>query len=419
MQLYLIAQDYPGLVDGIIPVISFPDMTSTVPSVTDCGLLNHAFDASKNSWTEEQKAAVSGFATFQTCRGWGAFGDTRWPILDARRFCDRVVPLEIIYDPIDNPKGLRCDLYDSDVNVLGRDPGTGFARRPLDNVGVQYGLVAFNSAKIDAEKFIELNATIGGYDKDGNIVPVRTEADADALRVAYRDGLVLTGGGGLNKLPILDWRPYSDDGADPHDDFRSFVTRARLIAANGNADNQVIFVDRRYELPVLYANDNWKDADARFVDRERDLVSQMDRWLDNIAADDTAAPLSEKVARAKPAGLADGCRATDGEKIVERAIYESPSRCNHLYPPHGDPRLAAGAPIADDILKCALKPINARDYVRTVTGDQIRRLQEIFPTGVCDFTKPGVGQEVTRVVWRQYNSLGSESVYAESATRSH
>jgi len=399
MQEYLIAQQYPGLLDGIIPVISFPDMTSTIPSISDCALLEHAFKLSKKSWTEAQKAAVSGFATFQTCASWGAFGDNRWPLLDVTRFCAPEIPREAIYDRVSNPKGVRCDVYESEVNVLGLDPRSGFTRRPLDNVGVQYGLAAFNSGKIDAEQFLELNELVGGYDEDGNIVAERTLADEGALRLAYRRGLVLTGGGGLQSIPILDWRPYSDDGADQHDEFRTFVTRARLIAANGNADNQIIFVDSRYELPLLYLNDNWNDPDARFVGPERELVALMDRWLDNIAADDFSGPLSERVVRNKPKNLIEGCRATDGERIVEPEGHNPSGKCSQLYPPHGDPRLIAGAPSADDILKCALRPIDVHDYVHAMTPDQLRLLDAIFSQGVCDFSRPGVGQEIARAAW--------------------
>lgn len=41
------------------------------------------------------------------------------------------------------------------VNVYGRDPATGFARRPFDNVGVQYGLAAFNAGAIPFEQFAD------------------------------------------------------------------------------------------------------------------------------------------------------------------------------------------------------------------------------------------------------------------------
>jgi len=58
----------------------------------------------------------------------------------------------------------------------------------------------------------------------------------------------LTGGGGLSQIPIIDWRSYRDDLADEHVRFQSLVTRSRLIAASGNADNQVILVDPRSDV---------------------------------------------------------------------------------------------------------------------------------------------------------------------------
>ena len=61
-----------------------------------------------------------------------------------------------------------------------------------------------------------------------------------ALRLAYDTGRVNAGGGSLGAIPIIDSRPYLDPTGDIHDSFRSFVTRARLVAANGRADNQVI-----------------------------------------------------------------------------------------------------------------------------------------------------------------------------------
>ena len=49
------------------------------------------------------------------------------------------------------PDDILADLIRS---AHGRNPKTGFARRPLDNVGVQYGLVAFNAGAITAEQFL-------------------------------------------------------------------------------------------------------------------------------------------------------------------------------------------------------------------------------------------------------------------------
>ena len=55
------------------------------------------------------------------------------------------------YDPVKNPRGVRCDVYDHTINAYGADPATGFARRPLDNVGVQYGLGVLKSGVITVD----------------------------------------------------------------------------------------------------------------------------------------------------------------------------------------------------------------------------------------------------------------------------
>ena len=54
------------------------------------------------------------------------------------------------------------------MNLLGRDPDTGFARRPVDNTGVQYGLLALRSGTITVEDFLDVNRDAGGYDIDGH-----------------------------------------------------------------------------------------------------------------------------------------------------------------------------------------------------------------------------------------------------------
>jgi hypothetical protein len=224
MQQHLIAQNYPGLLDGITPSLSYSDITTVMSNVVDCSLLAHAFDTATQVWTEEQKTAVSGFATWGTCaRVWNRSFTPAWVLATS---CDTVVPKSLVYEAKTNPTGVRCGLYDNQVNVFGRDPKTGFARRTLDNVGVQYGLMAFNAGKITAEQFLELNQNIGGFDQDGIIVADRSKADPIALRTAYETGRVNSGGGSLGSIPIIDYRPYVDPTGDIHDSFRSFATRA-------------------------------------------------------------------------------------------------------------------------------------------------------------------------------------------------
>src|SRR5262249_43819640 len=147
-----------------------------------------------------------------------------------------------VYDPVANRAGARCGIYDNQVNSFGRDPATGFARQPLDNVGVQYGLVAFNSDRIDAERFLELNARAGGFAIDGNLVAARTTANPEALRLAYRTGRVNSGGGALSSIPIIDVRNYRDPTGDIHDRVRSPAMRARLVAATSGSANHVVLM---------------------------------------------------------------------------------------------------------------------------------------------------------------------------------
>ena len=379
MQQHLIAQNYPGLLDGITPAASYPDTVTLVSPVTDCSLLAGAFERSKFQWSDDQKTAVSGFATWGTCESWiRANFSPGWVQPGA---CGAAVPRDQVYAPETNPDGVRCGLHDNQAHVYGRDPDSGLARRTLDNVGVQYGLTPFNAGRISAEQFLELNENVGGYDADGAIASTRSAADPQALRTAYRTGRVNSGGGSLGSIPIIDGRRYRDIKGDIHDRVRSFVMGARLARANGNSDGRVMLTNAGAEV---------------------NPVRLMDQWLDNIAKDSSAGSAAEKIASAKPAGLADACWTAAGEKIMEPARFGEAGRCNEIYPAHGDPRIVAGAPLANDILKCALKPVDPKDYQQSLTPDQATRLRAIFPGGVCDYRRPGVGQAPVEGTWLRY-----------------
>ena len=145
MQQHLISQNYPGLLDGILPASSYPDITTVIPSTVDCTLLARAFDSGGQSWTDDQKTAVSGYATWKSCSSWMRFFSPGWLTAGT---CPPAVPT-LVYNPTTAPTGTRCGIYSNEVNVYGRDPSKGFARRALDNAGVQYGLVAFNAGTIE------------------------------------------------------------------------------------------------------------------------------------------------------------------------------------------------------------------------------------------------------------------------------
>jgi hypothetical protein len=90
----------------------------------------------------------------------------------------------------------------------------------------------------------------------------------------------------------------------------------------------------------------------------------------------------------------DACwRVDNGERVNEVATFDGDGVCNDLYPKTPTPRIAAGGPVADDILKCQLTPTEEFDYGNLVLSDLERsRLNALFPDGVCDYSVQGVGQ---------------------------
>ena len=388
-QNHQIADNYPGLLDGIIPGCSFPDVISgTVPFVTDARLLNHYFSETATvPFTEEEQRAVTGFLVLNTMPNVSRNAGR----ITVGEYCPDVLPEASRYDPETNPGGARCDVFDHAVNVLGRDPETGFARRPLDNVGVQYGLGALNAGVITPEQFLDLNARVGGYDRDGNFQADRTVGDPEALSAVYETGRVTHGGGGLATTPIIDYRAYSDDreNGDVHVRYHSFSMRDRLRRANGRTDNHVMLVeDDRYG---LYST-------ASPVARE--ALRQMDAWLGALAADESSDPAIERVVRARPADLVDACWSRDDDpvKIAEPMVRGS-GRCEALYPSAPGPREVAGAPIGSDVLKCQIKPLDSDDYDVSLTAEQRATLEQVFSTGVCNWSQPGVGQTAPSETW--------------------
>ncbi len=137
IQQYDIAENYPGIVDGIVPGVSFPDPLSTAGPVTDCRLLDRYFAGPGAALTPAQRVAVAGFADYETCVSWDQTFASRSTATDS---CDSSIPVAIRWDPVTNPNGLKCNSNEQLVNQFGRDPRTGFVRSVLDNTGVQYGL---------------------------------------------------------------------------------------------------------------------------------------------------------------------------------------------------------------------------------------------------------------------------------------
>lgn len=125
----------------------------------------------------------------------------------------------------------------------------------------------------------------------------------------------------------------------------------------------------------------------------------IDEWMANIRARPW-----RSVARNKPAGAVDRCFANDGTLLHEGPgvwdgiLGDGPlGACTAAFPLYGTSRTVAGGPITDDVLKCHLQPVSSA-VSRGLYGvwepdaDDIARLEEIFPDGVCDYTLGDAGR---------------------------
>lgn len=202
----------------------------------------------------------------------------------------------------------------------------------------------------------------------------RSAGDVDAVSRAYQSGVTLSGGGGLASIPVFDAGAYNETNRYHYQWFH-FAVRDRLRTQNGRADNHLMW---RGQVP---AERSW---------------AVMEQWLTAIHTDSSNRPAYEKVVQHKPAK--DGCwpEVKDGAPVFieEPQTFSSrpDSQCNRIYPSYSAVRHVAGGPLNGNVLKCQLKPVDARDYTVTFNATDMQRLRQVFPNGVCDWSKPGVAQ---------------------------
>lgn len=411
-----IANAYPGIYQGVLPTCSFPDTWSSATQVGDYHLLNTYFGSPLNGiggtaavpWTPLQAAQVEGNLLPVDS------------VVSDMGFFDAIVPTHACghisdaqrYDPVNNPGGVRCSIADMAINVFAPRPaavwsaneqklGHGFAGLAVDNVGVQYGLATLQQGLITADQFIDLNQKIGGLNID--IVPTasRIVADEPALANAYRSGMI-NETNNYDRTAIIDCR-----GPDPgaaHDSYRAFAIRARLEREHGTHANQLI-----WEGPIPIVGD---------LECNQTSLIAMDRWLAAVEQDTASTALAQKIIQDKPADLDDACWDGAGNKLADGlcpdvVVPSYPTLLNvGVVPVYATPRMVAGDVITTDANKCQLKPLNRSDNYGPVplTDAQWAQMQQIFPNGVCDFSKPGVDQAPT-VAWLSYQDAQGNVVY--------
>jgi hypothetical protein len=425
IQQYTTMNSYPGLQDGGLPLLSFPDVVTTAMSPADCRLLRQVFDLADDpypvqqqfeegagrelplhpTWTTDKRLAIFGHDFEGICEDWDtSFAD----LLVADEGCSRI-PEAMRYSRATGT-GERCTLQDNLVHYMGVDPETGYARRPVDNVGVQYGYRALVDGVISVEEFLYLNRHVGSYDDEGygpwdagrrdtdlarDEVQPRMAMDPDLAGDLYRNGFV-TGRGALDQAPVIDIDLY----ADPvpilgfHDQVRGYMMAERIEETFGERETHSIWSG------AVLTNDAW---------------STMASWLDGVEAARAAGggtsddgSWTDEVAQARPAQGGDSCAATTaGYSPVPLAVPDVAgdplSACEQVFRVGGSPRIAAGGPTTEDVVKCRTAAPQRSDYPGvTFSADQWAELQEIFPDGVCDWTLPGVGEVERSLTWLDF-----------------
>jgi hypothetical protein len=426
IQQYVYGQNYGSrLIDAAIPQYSYPDMVTQTIHVGDCELLEYYMDVTdganpkwrnwdNRTWLIGMNASATVINPYtrapgstECVRGWRGLTP---------------VALNPLFAPIDLTRWARMDPpgvwqtvhwthWDDLRNIYGVGPD-GYARSSWDNVGVQYGLSALTSGKITPAEFLDLNARVGSWkaqpdmvqegcpffppnctdparwdpwssrnmrlSADGGLTPApRTTGDREAAAAAYQSGLVFTGD--IN-IPIIDWRHYLEDELDMHNSHQSFASRQRMLNHDKDASNQVIwFTDARPQ---------------RASNQTPEALAVIDEWMANIRANPSGG-----VAGNKPALAVDRCFTTAGVEIAsgphvwDGILDDRPAgACTAMFPIYGTSRTVAGGPLEGGVYACDRQPVQAA-IDRGLYGDwhpgaaERARLAQIFPTGVCDYRK--------------------------------
>ena len=428
---YLIGQNTAGILDGLIPLYSYPDMITQTTYALDCDLLNNYF-----TFRAERRSAWFDWERRQRIEGLNALND--FPQRTA--YLQPVNQIMAGFVPnlpngnsecingyfglssfINNPRqGFIRDFYHKDVveqtiwsywqdmsQMFGKDQH-GFGLSTWDNVGVQYGLLALVEGDISKAEFLDINRKIGSWKAQhlmqqedihtplGRKLPLwlslwgsenitelssgiapRHEGSIKAMEAAYRWGQVFIG---EVDLPIIDVRHYLEDELDMHHMSASFYSRLRIQQANGHAENHVIWLAHKDHNPVNLA------------------FEEMDKWLMAIRQ----TPYLSAV-EAKPRLLNDQCFdesghiIASGQRVFDGQWNQQPlGKCLTVFPMFSTSRIQAGGTWAGDIFKCQLIPVSQAitrgDYGNIDVSDIESQLVEIFPEGVCDYRQADIGR---------------------------
>lgn len=425
LQQFLFAQNQPGIIDGGVALIAFPDMVTQLHYTLDCELLEYYFDhlaSDPQSWRDLNKRhSVLGLSV----------SHYKNPRLS---WLTDIAHLLRLQWPDPTPPGSECNAgwrgsvplvnnpnFHSDYhrftaavrrqtfwthwqdnrNIYGTNE-EGRAPSVWGNKGVQYGLAALTSGQINVAEFLELNSRVGSWKDaadmtdeyywhisgdsrlyrfspygeqnmthDGAVLEdaPRYQGSLSAARAAYQSGNVFLGH--LN-IPVMDVRMYLDPELNIHHTWAALSTRERLLQAGTDIRLQPIWISQKPYNPM------W------------DAIKVMDDWLTSAHAN------GGDLIAARPEAAADRCIDPHGDTIASgghvwdgRWNQQPDGACTSLMPFNQGSRQVAGEALTGYTFDCARIPvataIAAGFYQPLDMQPYQARLQAIFPDGVCDY----------------------------------
>ncbi|GGY35124.1 hypothetical protein GCM10011297_05220 [Bacterioplanes sanyensis] len=427
LQQFLYAQNQPGIIDGGVALIAYPDMVTQIQYTLDCELLEYYFDhlaSDRDAWRQpEIRQAIMGLPVsnqYQPRLSWltdaayllrGQWPPPQPPASECSKGWRGSVPL------VNNPR-FHSDFYrfsrsvrehtfwthwQDNQDVYGTDQD-GRAPSVWSNAGVQYGLQALQQGHISPEQFLELNARIGGWKpaKDmtnarfwhvsgdsrlyrfspygehnmshsGQVMELapRYQGNLAAAKAAYQSGNVFMG---KMQIPVMDVRMYLDHELNIHHTWAAVSTRQRLLKAGTDARLQPIWISTKPYNPM------W------------DAIAVMDQWL-------SAQQNGQSLLQARPDDATDRCFDDQGQVIASGAgVWDGDwnqrpnGACTEQMPFNQGSRQVAGEDIAGTVFQCqrqsvkeaiasgVYQPVDMRPYQA--------ELERIFAEGVCDYDLP-------------------------------
>ncbi|ASP39539.1 hypothetical protein CHH28_13020 [Bacterioplanes sanyensis] len=425
LQQFLYAQNQPGIIDGGVALIAYPDMVTQIQYTLDCEILEYYFDhlaSDPSFWRQpEKRQAVMGLTVSDDYRprlSWltdaayllrGQWPPVTPPASECSKGWRGSVPL------VNNPR-FHSDYYrfsrevqaqthwthwQDNRNVYGTDQD-GRSPSVWSNEGVQYGLNAVSHGDISIPQFLELNARIGSWlpakDMDNarfwhisgdsrlyrfspygehnmshrgeaKALAPRYQGDLSAAKAAYQSGNVFVG---HMHIPVMDVRMYLDHELNIHHTWAAASTRQRLLDAGTPSLMQPIWISTKPYNPM------W------------DAVAVMDEWLSRHK-------ITGDWATARPPLAQDRCLDEHGDTLhIGDGVWngrwngQSEGACHALMPFHQGSRQVAGENIGGTIFQCQRMTVSEAlergMYQPLDMTPYQNELERIFATGVCDYS---------------------------------